>query len=89
MVFTVIYLAAVNLLGFILMAADKRMAQKQKSRISEKSLFTVSWMGGSLGVYTGIFVFRHKTRHRAFTIGIPFMMAAQCAVVLLVFYLLR
>lgn len=86
MIYLVIYLAAVNLIGFFMMAADKRKAKKSLSRISEKSLFAVSWVGGSLGVYSGVFTFRHKTMHRSFTIGIPFMMAAQCVVILLVWY---
>ena len=86
MVYLVVYLAAVNLIGFFMMAADKRKAQKSLSRISEKSLFAVSWIGGSLGVYAGIFAFRHKTLHRSFSIGIPFIMAAQFAAALLLLY---
>ncbi len=89
MVLLVIYLSAVNLTGFFMMAADKDKARKQKSRISERSLFTVSWIGGSLGVYIGIFAFRHKTMHRAFTVGIPFIMAAHCAAFLLILYFIK
>lgn len=85
----VIYLAAVNLAGFWMMAADKRKALNSRPRISEKSLFTVTWIGGSLGVYIGVFACRHKTRRRAFTAGIPFIMAAQCAVIFFLYHYLK
>jgi uncharacterized membrane protein YsdA (DUF1294 family) len=79
-----IYLAAVSLIGFFMMAADKRKAIKSKPRVSEKTLFITAWIGGSLGVYLGIFAFRHKTKHKNFTVGLPFIMAAQIAAVLLI-----
>ena len=88
MIYLAIYLAAASLTGFCMMAADKRKAQMSKSRIRERTLFAVSWLGGSAGVYAGIFAFRHKTKHRAFTVGIPFIMAAQCAAVFAFLYIL-
>ncbi len=89
MVYLVIYLAAVSLTGFCMMAADKRKARVKETRIRERTLFAVSWLGGSAGVYAGIFVFRHKTKHRAFTVGIPFIMAAQCTAAALVLYYMK
>lgn len=77
MQYLLIYLAAINLTGFLMMAADKQKAVKSKSRVSEKAFFIVAWLGGSLGVFLGVFTFRHKTRHKKFTIGLPFIMAAQ------------
>ena len=76
-----IYFAALSVIGFAMMAADKRKAVRAKRRISEKALFTIAWLGGSLGVYLGIFAFRHKTKHKKFTVGVPFIMAAQAAAV--------
>lgn len=72
-----IYLSAACLLGFILMGADKKKAVQHKWRIPEKSLFLIALVGGSIGVLLGMVVFRHKTKHLSFTIGIPLIMAAQ------------
>ena len=83
------YLAAINLTGFLMMAADKRKAVRSKPRISKKTLFIVAWLGGSLGVFLGIFAFRHKTKHKKFTVGVPFIMAAQAAVLLFAVFLFR
>ena len=82
-VWIMIYLVAASLFGFILMGADKRKAVQHKWRIPEKSLFLIALAGGSVGVLLGMVVFRHKTKHLSFLLGIPMIIAAQiCAAVL-------
>ena len=83
-----LYLVLINLVAFCLYGIDKWKAKKQKWRIPEKTLFLVAGLGGSFGAGLGMRVFRHKTKHRSFTIGIPLILVAQCAlVVFLVWYL--
>ena len=36
-------------------------------------------IGGSIGAWTGMKVWRHKTMHKKFTIGVPLMLALQVA----------
>ncbi len=72
-----IYLVLVNLLGFFLMGEDKRRAKNHLWRISEKNLFLCSLLGGSLGSWAGMYVFRHKTKHWYFVVGMPLILAAQ------------
>ncbi len=72
-----IYLFIVNVLGFILMGTDKKRAINKKWRIPEKALFFTAFLGGALGSWLGMYVFRHKTRHWYFVIGMPIIMAAQ------------
>jgi uncharacterized membrane protein YsdA (DUF1294 family) len=48
-------------------------------RISERMLFLVSILGGSIGTWAGMYVFRHKTRHWYFVIGIPLILILQIA----------
>ena len=66
-----IYLVLINIIGFLVMYIDKRKAQHKNYRISEKSLFIVALALGSIGIYIGMYKFRHKTKHLSFTIGIP------------------
>lgn len=73
------YLAAVNMAGFFLMGLDKWKAKHKRWRISEKALFGVAAVGGSLGAWAGMYAFRHKTRHWRFTVGIPLTFAIQVA----------
>lgn len=57
--------------GFALMGADKRRAEKGAWRIPEKVLFGVSFLLGGVGSLVGMFVFRHKTKHASFRILLP------------------
>lgn len=66
-----IYLAIVNIAAFIIMGIDKYKAHRHKWRISERSIFTVGLIGGGVGVLLGMGIFRHKTKHLKFTLGIP------------------
>lgn len=72
-----LYLVFINLLAFVLMAQDKFKAQHGRWRIPEKVLFAVAILGGSIGSILGMQLFRHKTKHRAFVIGMPLILVLQ------------
>lgn len=80
-----IYLALVNAVAFVLMLVDKIKAKKKLWRIPERVLLGVSAIGGSLGGLLGMQIFRHKTKHPQFFIGIPVMLAVHI-VLLVVLY---
>ena len=77
MKYILIYLLTVNALGFLLMLVDKYKARKNLWRIPEKTLLGVALAGGSIGAYAGMQLFRHKTKHPKFYIGIPVILALQ------------
>ena len=79
----IIYLILINAIGFFIMLVDKRKAIKNRWRIPEKTLFLIALAGGSVGALAGMYCFRHKTKHKRFTVGIPFILFLQ--LVLLVF----
>lgn len=66
------YLAVVNLLTLGLYRWDKYCAVHHRWRISEFTLLLSAAMGGCAGALLGMRLFRHKTRHWKFRIGIPF-----------------
>ena len=80
------YLIAVNLLAFFLFGVDKYKARKKKWRISETTLWTVSILGGSLGAWLGMQIFRHKTKHKTFVIGIPVLFVCQILIGILRYF---
>jgi len=55
-----LYLLSINTISFILFSYDKFLAIKNKRRIPEKELFTVSTIGGAFGGLFAILVFNHK-----------------------------
>lgn len=78
------YFAAINLIGFALMGIDKHKAKKRAFRIPEATLFIVAIIGGSIGSIIGMYAFRHKTRHRSFVYGMPFILFVQIALIIAV-----
>ena len=81
-IWIVVYIAAVNLMGFASMGIDKYRAQNHKWRISEAMLFFFAIIGGSIGSILGMKLFRHKTKHKLFTIGLPIVLIVQIIVIL-------
>lgn len=85
----VLYLL-INAIAFAMMLIDKiKSTRPGAERISEGMLFFMATAFGSLGVYAGMFAFRHKTRKWYFLLGIPMLVIENSAVVYLVYqYLL-
>lgn len=77
------YLILANLAAFILMGVDKSKARRHRWRIPERALFLSAVLGGSVGAIAGMWLFRHKTRHWYFVVGMPAILALQVAVYLL------
>ena len=77
------YLLLFNAVAFVLMLADKQKARKKKWRIPESTLIASAVIGGSLGALAGMYIFRHKTKHPKFTIGIPVILVIQIIIAIL------
>lgn len=89
MEFLLVYLLLINAAGFLLMLADKHRARKNLWRIPERVLITISVLGGSIGTIAGMKLFRHKTRHLKFTIGIPVILALQITAAILIYLMIQ
>lgn len=61
------------------MGIDKSRARRRAWRIPEKTLFAVSLLGGSIGTWAGMYLFRHKTKHWYFVVGMPLILILQIA----------
>lgn len=75
--FIIALLSILNIFGFVLVSLDKYKAKNRLWRIPERSFFLLSILGGSIGVYIGLFVFHHKTRNWYFMTLVPFIILAQ------------
>lgn len=72
-----IYLAIINVIGFLSMGFDKFKAKHEMWRTKEQTLFIIAIIGGSIGSILGMYIFRHKTKHTNFTIGMPVILITQ------------
>ena len=83
--FFLFYLLLINAASFLLMLADKLKARKNRWRIPERTLMLSALLGGSIGALAGMYLFRHKTRHAKFTIGIPAILIAEVFLIFWIF----
>ena len=80
------YLITVNIITFAVYALDKAKARHGAWRIPERTLFLLAAAGGSAGALAGMYLLRHKTQHRSFTLGIPAILLLQIAAGAFVWY---
>lgn len=83
----IFYLLVINVFATVLCVADKQKAKKGAWRISEKMLFTVSLIGGSVSMYITMLLIRHKTQHKRFMLGLPIIILSQYAFLILILHI--
>ena len=57
-----------SVITFFMYGIDKFKAQRGKWRISEKALLVSSFIGGAVGGFLAMQLFRHKTKHWYFSV---------------------
>lgn len=77
------YFIIITLIGLWSMWEDKKRAKRKQYRISEKTLFIIALLGGSIGSIAGMQLFRHKTKHWYFQIGMPLILILQILILYL------
>jgi uncharacterized membrane protein YsdA (DUF1294 family) len=82
-----LYIAIINGIGLLLIRRDKSQSRKNGWRVAEKHLFLIAALGGSLGVWAGMYRYRHKTKHLSFVLGIPAIAALQAGIAIVILYL--
>ena len=77
----IFHLIVINVIAIFMCFLDKRKAIKNKKRISEKTLFLVSILGGCYLFYLGMYLFHHKTKKLKFSLGIPLIIVIYCLII--------
>lgn len=86
MQYFIYYWMIINIVAFSLMGIDKKKARTGAWRIPEKTLFLSAILGGSIGSICGMQLFRHKTKHKSFVIGMPAILVVQLSLAAAYFY---
>lgn len=71
--------ALVNAAAFLLYGWDKLAARRGWRRVPERRLLGVAALGGPVGAWAGVLVFRHKTRKAAFLLPLLLISAGWAA----------
>ncbi len=79
-----------NSIAFLIMWFDKSRARKiVTQRISEGMMFFIAVVFGGVGIYIGMYLFRHKTKKWYFIVGIPFIIVQNIAFLLFIYCLVN
>ncbi len=62
LIIAVAYILLMSVITFICYGVDKAKAKNGSYRIPEKVLLLMSFLGGAIGGFLGMQVFRHKTK---------------------------
>ena len=74
-----IYLIAINLITFVIFGVDKLAAIKGQTRIRERTLLLLAFVGGSVGGLSAMYLFWHKIRKLKFKLCVPLILALHIA----------
>ena len=76
-----------NIIVFAMYGIDKQNAKYGKRRISENTLLLSAALMGGTGALLGMHIFRHKTKHSKFRIGVPLLLLMNIIIILGIVYL--
>lgn len=81
------YLAIVNLVAFLIYGIDKSLSKRKGCRrIPERTLLWMARIGGGVGSWMGMLLFRHKTKHTRFKVLVPVWTFVWVILVSILFY---
>lgn len=82
-IIVIAYLAVVSVISVVLCLYDKFASKLiKRHRAREATLLLLSALGGSVAMLVTMLIFRHKTKHLKFMIGIPVIIILQAALAL-------
>ena len=68
----ILYLSVINAMALILYGMDKCLSKRKGSQcIPERTLLWLARIGGGVGCWLGMLLFRHKTQHKQFKVLVP------------------
>ncbi len=75
-----------NIFTFFQFGVDKYLSKRKTRRIREWTLLQSAFMLGGVGSLFGMYVFRHKTRHKKFTTFLPISAILTVSISALLYY---
>jgi uncharacterized membrane protein YsdA (DUF1294 family) len=77
-----------NIIGFLLIRADKIRLKNKETRIKEVLIFAVAGLSGGIGEYLAMLIFKHKTYKWYFKVFMPIIVILNIVVSSLVLFLI-
>lgn len=84
MSFLFVYFTIIFVVSVFYTIIDKSHSKNSKSRVPEKVLFYIAFLGGAFPMYITMKTIRHKTLHNKFMIGLPLIILFQVIIFILI-----
>ncbi|MFK5881401.1 MAG: DUF1294 domain-containing protein [Sulfurospirillum sp.] len=75
------YFGSINIFSFILFGIDKLNSTKDRRRVPELTFHFFSLIGGAVGIFLGVLLFRHKLGSRNFLLTEFVILLIWCVVI--------
>lgn len=75
--YILIFMIGMSIFGFYMMYDDKKRAKQKQYRVKERTLWIMAILGGATGITLAMPIFKHKTKHLNFKIGMPLITIIQ------------
>ena len=74
-ILTIVYFLAVNVYSFMLLKFQKNAREVGEDSIRDIRLYTVALLGGGLGIYLSMFIFKYRLKNFLLMVVMPIVIA--------------
>ena len=82
--FLTLYFFLINIVTFVTFGIDKNLSKHNQLRVPESTLLLLSALGGALGGFLAMYIFRHKTQKAKFFLVVPMLIVLHIVIAILV-----
>jgi uncharacterized membrane protein YsdA (DUF1294 family) len=82
--FLTLYFFLINIVTFVTFGIDKNLSKHNQLRVPESTLLLLSALGGALGGFLAMYIFRHKTQKAKFFLVVPMLLVLHIVIAILV-----
>ena len=82
--FLISYFFLMNIVTFVTFGIDKNLSKHNQLRVPDSTLLLLSALGGALGGFLAMYIFRHKTQKAKFFLVVPMLLVLHIVIAILV-----
>ena len=85
MILFIVYLVAINLYGVLMLSFQKKaQINKTKTAVSDVKLFIAGILGGAIGIFAFMFIFKYRLNSLPFMVFMPIFTATTIYLIIFI-----